>query len=55
VHSKHTLHSLNACMGQDEENFLAKFLALFVSEVLRIYLLLATAKWVAQKGVSCKQ
>jgi hypothetical protein len=40
VHSKHTLHPLNACMGQDEEIFLAKFLTLFVSKVLRIYLLL---------------
>ena len=28
-----------SCMGQDEEISLAKFLALFVSEVLRIYLL----------------
>jgi hypothetical protein len=43
VHSKHTLHALNACMGQDEEirNFpRAKSLTLFVTEVLRIYLLL---------------
>jgi hypothetical protein len=31
-------------MGQDEEIFLAKSLALLVSEVLRIYLLLQSEK-----------
>jgi hypothetical protein len=45
--------SLNACMGQDEEIFLAKSRpSPYLSEVLCIYLLLLQSKGVAQKGVS---